>query len=87
MFSFTRSRSRIKNSRSRSRSKTGRLRNPGIKHRHQYHVWTVWYLAAGQMAEELGELWLGQHQDPVGLKVQGLHHNRGVDKLTLENYK
>ena len=51
------------------------------------YMWTVWYLAAGQMAEELGELWLGQHQDPVGLKVQGLHHNRGVDKLTLENYK
>ena len=41
------------------------------------------YLAAGQMAEKLCELWFGQNKNPVGLEVQRFHHHRGVDKLAL----
>jgi hypothetical protein len=45
----------------------------------------VQYLAAGQMAEKLCELWFGQNKNPVGLEVQRFHHHRGVNKLALES--
>jgi hypothetical protein len=35
------------------------------------------------VAEELGELRLGQHEDAVGLEIQRFHHYCGVDQLAL----